>query len=384
MAHFDPSAKEVLAKIVYYGPPLAGKTTNLQTIYDSAPADQKGPLFPLATATGQTVFFDLLPPGLGPVHGMRMRCEICTVDGPISTQATLRAVLRDADAVVFVADSQAAAMDHNVACLESLEQILLAEHPETPLVFQYNKRDLPTALPIQVLSDLLNRRGVPAFQAIARQNVGVGEALRVILRRCFNSLAARDAASLSKAAPRRRPTARLIAADLPHAVQSGPEAGSTPPLRRATEHSQARGSLAGENRHLTIPAMPREAFTAAARRHDTVPVTPREFFGGSEDRHATLPAAPRETFGRPAPPAQDDEQTRPLRLTTEQSLARESLDTSQVVSRRRREPPGNEPRPEELPPPTNALAPQPSPERRAAPAPEEPASPAPPSRPKGG
>jgi hypothetical protein len=352
MAHFDLSAREVLAKVVYYGPPLAGKTTNLQVIYDSVPADQKGPLFPLATATGQTIFFDLMPPGLGPVHGMKLRCELCTVDGPVSTQATLRAVLRDADAVVFVADSQEAAMDHNLACLGSLEQVLLDQRPSTPLVLQYNKRDLPTALPVQVLGELLNRRGVPAFQAIARQNVGVGEALRVVLRRLVNSLATLDPAHASKP-PARRATARLAAADLPAGATQ--QADTPRPTRHATQRSQARGSLTLDDRHLTIPAMPREEFLEAARRHDTVPASPQEFFGRARDRYATLPAAPRETFGRaPEPrgtqsnpnrleapsalPTQGDEQTRPLRLSTEQSLAKGSLDASRPRASRQDEP----------------------------------------------
>lgn len=394
MALIDNSAKEVVAKIVYYGPVLAGKTTNLQSIYDTYPVEQKGPLFPLATGTGRSLVFDVLPTGLGLLHGMRMRVQLCSVDGPVSVEPTRRSLLRSADALVFVVDSQAAAMDHNITCLESLQRMLLASRPDMPLVLQYNKRDLPTSLPLDTLNLRLNPHGLPAFEAIAHKGVGVAESLRVVTRRCFKALAALDEAALSAGAPQRRPTARFPALD-PARVAAGGEEG-TPPQRLPTDHSMARESLssAPDNRHLTIPAMSREAFAAAARRHDTIPATAREGPDRSEDRYATLPAQPREQFGRPpqrhdtvravpggpaptAKPAKDDEETRPLRWSTAQSLARGSLDNSPGGS-----PPSAQDTPvaADAPPPTTPEAKAPPPSklewlRTAKDAPDEPADP---------
>ena len=150
MALFNHATKEVTAKLVYYGPGLCGKTTNLQWIHDNMTFKSKGKLVSLATQADRTLFFDFLPVELGTIRGMRTRMQIYTVPGQVFYEATRRMVLKGCDAVVFVADSQAAMLDANAESQRSLRQNLLVNEidPEIPQVIQYNKRDTATALPL--------------------------------------------------------------------------------------------------------------------------------------------------------------------------------------------------------------------------------------------
>ena len=190
MALFNHATKEVTAKLVYYGPGLCGKTTNLQWIHDNLSFKSKGKLVSLATQTDRTLFFDFLPVELGTIRGMRTRMQIYTVPGQVFYEATRRIVLKGCDAVVFVADSQAAMLDANAESLRSLRQNLLVNEidPSIPLVIQYNKRDLPTALPIPVLNARLNPRNLAYFEAVALKGIGVEETLRGITSALFHWL----------------------------------------------------------------------------------------------------------------------------------------------------------------------------------------------------
>ena len=190
MALFNHATKEVTAKLVYYGPGLCGKTTNLQWIHDNLSFKTKGKLVSLATQTDRTLFFDFLPVELGTIRGMRTRMQIYTVPGQVFYEATRRMVLKGCDAVVFVADSQAAMLDANVESLRSLRQNLLVNEidPAIPQVLQYNKRDLPTALPVSVLNARLNPRNLPYFEAVAFKGTGVEETLKGITRQLFQWL----------------------------------------------------------------------------------------------------------------------------------------------------------------------------------------------------
>jgi CheY-like chemotaxis protein/signal recognition particle receptor subunit beta len=190
MALFNHATKEVTAKLVYYGPGLCGKTSNLQWIHGQLEFKSKGRLVSLSTRTDRTLFFDFLPVELGTVRGMRVRMQIYTVPGQVFYEATRRVVLKGCDAVVFVADSQAAMLDANAESLRSLRQNLLANeiNPEVPQVIQYNKRDLPTALPVPVLNARLNPRDLPWFEAVATAGIGVEDTLRGITRLLFQSL----------------------------------------------------------------------------------------------------------------------------------------------------------------------------------------------------
>jgi len=175
------SGREINAKIVYYGPGLSGKTTNLEKIYDSVPETNRGRMVSMKTQTDRTLFFDLLPLDLGDLQGMKTRLLLYTVPGQVYYNATRKLVLKGVDAVVFVADSAADKMAENRESYANLELNLKAygiDIKTIPLVLQYNKRDLPTALPVADLNRELNRLNVPYYEAQAANGIGVFETLR--------------------------------------------------------------------------------------------------------------------------------------------------------------------------------------------------------------
>src|SRR5437867_7385483 len=151
MVLFNYATKEITAKIVYYGPGLCGKTTNLQFIYDSLPSNSKSKMLSLSTKTDRTLFFDFLPLDLGKIRGMRTKLQLYTVPGQVYYNSTRQLVLKGADGVVFIADSQEYALDANMESMQNLEDDLTREGiklRDLPLAIQYNKRDLPNVLPI--------------------------------------------------------------------------------------------------------------------------------------------------------------------------------------------------------------------------------------------
>src|SRR5512138_972569 len=183
MVLFNYSTKELTAKVVYYGPALCGKTSNQQWIHEKLPIKNKGKMLSLATETDRTLFFDFLPIEIGTIRGMRTRIQLYTVPGQVFYNATRRMVLKGADAVVFVCDSQEPMLEPNLESFENMRQNLEANEidpDEIPIVLQYNKRDLPNALPIEILNEQLNARSVPFHEAIATRGVGAEEALKTI------------------------------------------------------------------------------------------------------------------------------------------------------------------------------------------------------------
>ncbi|ABS25409.1 ATP/GTP-binding protein [Anaeromyxobacter sp. Fw109-5] len=203
MSTVNPLAREISAKIVYYGPGLSGKTTSLQQIHASVRPETRGQLVSLATEGDRTLFFDFLPLEIAHVRGLTLRLQLYTVPGQVFYDATRKLVLNGADGVVFVADSQPAARDSNAESFANLEANLaelgipLAEFPH---VHQYNKRDLPGALPLPELRAALNPHRVPEVESIASRGVGVLAALREITRLVVRDLRARQPAP--RAAPR--------------------------------------------------------------------------------------------------------------------------------------------------------------------------------------
>ncbi len=191
MALINVAAREIHGKIVYYGPGLSGKTTNLQYIHARIPAHSKGELLSIATEAERTLFFDFLPLDVGKVHGFSIRFHLYTVPGQVLYERTRVAVLNGADGVVFVADAQRDRLAENLQSLRELGQNLTAQGKkflDFPLVLQYNKMDLPDALPTPVLDRYLNPMRVPRFEAIAIQGVGVFETLRAITKLVVNRL----------------------------------------------------------------------------------------------------------------------------------------------------------------------------------------------------
>jgi hypothetical protein len=192
MVFFNYATKEITAKIVYYGPGLSGKTTNLQSIYQNLPSDDKGKMVSLATSDDRTLFFDFLPLELGTIRGMRTRIQLYTVPGQVFYNTTRKLVLKGADGVVFVADSQNEMIDHNVESFDNLEKNL-KEHgmnlKNMPHILQFNKRDLPNIAGAEELNKRLNKYDVEFYEAIAIKGVGVYECLREIIRQVINKIA---------------------------------------------------------------------------------------------------------------------------------------------------------------------------------------------------
>ncbi len=181
MSFINHMAREINCKVVYYGPGLCGKTTNLQYIFDKTVPQAKGKMISLATETERTLFFDFVPIDLGQVKGFKVRFHLYTVPGQVFYDASRKLILRGADGVIFVADSQRERFEANQESLDNLK-VNMAEHNmnpgEVPFVMQYNKRDIPNVVPVEELREALNPTGVPEFEAAARSGPGVFETLK--------------------------------------------------------------------------------------------------------------------------------------------------------------------------------------------------------------
>ena len=185
MPYINQALREICCKIVYYGPGLGGKTTNVQHLFDRTRAESKGRLVSLKTATERTLFFDFLPLEVGSIGGFRTRLQLYTGPGQVFYRATRRLVLRGLDGLVFVADSQVDRLDANVESMEDLRENL-DEYGRSlarvPFVVQYNKRDLDGVVPLSELHALLNPGGVPEMEASAATGRGVFETLKTVAR----------------------------------------------------------------------------------------------------------------------------------------------------------------------------------------------------------
>ena len=191
MSFINYSSREINCKIVYYGPGLCGKTTNLQHIYSKTNPDLKGKMISLATETERTLFFDFLPLALGEIRGFKTRFHLYTVPGQVFYDASRKLILKGVDGVVFVADSQIERMEANVESLDNLKTNLAEQGYELgklPYIVQYNKRDLPNAAPLEEMKRLLNPGGVPEFEACATVGKGVFETLKGVAKGVLSDL----------------------------------------------------------------------------------------------------------------------------------------------------------------------------------------------------
>lgn len=185
MSFINYSSREINCKLVFYGPGLCGKTTNLQYIYKKTNPDSKGKMISLATESERTLFFDFLPLALGSIKGFKVRFHLYTVPGQVFYDASRKLILKGVDGVVFVADSQAERMEANIESMENLRKNLQEQGynlDQLPFVIQYNKRDLPNAVSMEELNQALNPKGVPSFEAVAPQGQGVFETLKEIAK----------------------------------------------------------------------------------------------------------------------------------------------------------------------------------------------------------
>jgi len=191
MSFINYASREINCKIVYYGPGLCGKTSNLQFIYNKTAEESKGKMISLATETERTLFFDFLPLALGEIRGFKTRFHLYTVPGQVFYDASRKLILKGVDGVVFVADSQEERFDANIESLENLKDNLEEQGfdlEKIPFVIQYNKRDLPNVSSVEELSQLLNPRKVPELEGCAMTGEGVFETLKAVAKLVLNDL----------------------------------------------------------------------------------------------------------------------------------------------------------------------------------------------------
>jgi signal recognition particle receptor subunit beta len=191
MTFINYASREINCKIVYYGPGLCGKTTNLQYIYEKTNPNAKGKLISLATETDRTLFFDFLPLELGTVRGFKTRFHLYTVPGQVFYDASRKLILKGVDGVIFVADSQVERMDANVEAIENLDANLKAQGYDLmaiPYVLQLNKRDLPNVAPKEEMIVTLNKKQEPVFEAVAATGLGVFETLKGVAKLVLQEL----------------------------------------------------------------------------------------------------------------------------------------------------------------------------------------------------
>ena len=307
MVSINYAAREVCCKIVYYGPGLSGKTTNLQYVHAKVPGNSRGKLISLATEADRTLYFDFLPINIGTINGFQAKFQLYTVPGQVYYNATRKLVLRGVDGVVFVADSQPDKMDENIESLFNLEENLkeYGYDPNTlPMVIQFNKRDLPGVLPVEVLNQQLNKRGWPHFEASATVGNGVFDTLKLIIKLVL------DKAKSSQTGAK-KPAARVI--ENPQATQAPAPMPIPPAMPQAA--------------HQPIPQpqptyqTPTQAPTAAeihpiAATHQSSGVAVQE-----QPTQPTPPAEPEAPAYRPFPGSKGGTQPVPTSKTTRPSMA---------------------------------------------------------------
>ena len=191
MSFINYLSREINCKIVYYGPGLCGKTTNLQYIYNKTNPEAKGKMISLATETERTLFFDFLPIDLGEVRGFKTRFHLYTVPGQVYYNASRRLILKGVDGIIFIADSQRERAEANIESMHNLYENLESygyDLAEIPFAIQYNKRDMPNVLPVEELRAQINPMGVPDFEGVAIEGKGVFETLKAVSKAVVKNL----------------------------------------------------------------------------------------------------------------------------------------------------------------------------------------------------
>jgi mutual gliding-motility protein MglA len=244
MVQINFALKEVNCKVVFYGPGMSGKTTNLEIVHQKAPEENKGELTSISTDGDRTLFFDFMPLDLGNVAGMRTKFQLYTVPGQVYYNSTRKLVLQGVDGIIFVADSDPDKMDENVESYSNLIENL-AEYGkdirELPHVIQYNKRDLPNALPVAEIDKIMNKFGVPTFEAVAYTGEGVFPTLKTLAAMVLESIEKIDGRNPRKAAP--APSAakpEAAAAPAPATASAGPRAVAAKPVAAAAGRAPAK------------------------------------------------------------------------------------------------------------------------------------------------
>src|SRR5262245_20300765 len=296
MVFFNYSTMQMAAKVVYYGPGLCGKTTNLHYIYGHTANDSRGEMVSLETETDRTLFFDLLPIDVGQIAGFNTRIQLYTVPGQVFYNTTRKLVLKGVDGVVFVADSQRAMLRANLESFKNLEDNLAEmglSVDTVPLVLQYNKRDLADICTVEEMNEALNPKGWPWFESSALTGQGVFETLKGVSKLTLLSLKKR----LTKGPETTRPAARPPATTAPPRpaappaapAQSAPAAPAAPPAPSAAPSQPAVPTAPAAAAKSAPPARPAKPAPAAAAAK---PATPE-----------AAPAQPAKPAAPPAKPA---------------------------------------------------------------------------------
>jgi len=329
MVQINFAQKSVTVKIVYYGPGMSGKTTNLEIVHQRAPESNKGDLTSISTDGDRTLFFDFMPLDLGTVAGMRTQFQLYTVPGQVYYNSTRKLVLQGVDGVIFIADSSGSMMDENLESLRNLEENLREYGKDIstiPMVIQYNKRDLPDALSVEELEAKINRYGAPSFEGIASSGQGVFPTLKSLAASVLDTIheqtgaasagrpatapAAVQPAAVQPAAPLPAPAAAAPAPQQPPAVpalagqgQQGAAALGTPPqpAGAAPMMSMPPTAPAPQAPAAQAPAAPAPAAPAQPAQAST-PTAPAEELRLAESRPASAAPAPMSPPAMPASP----------------------------------------------------------------------------------
>jgi signal recognition particle receptor subunit beta len=300
MVQINFALREVNCKIVYYGPGMSGKTTNLEIVHKKAPEANKGELTSIATEGDRTLFFDFMPLDLGTIAGMRTRFQLYTVPGQVYYNSTRKLVLQGVDGIVFVADSSESKMEENLESLENLKNNL-AEYGkdirELPIVLQYNKRDLPDALTIDQLNEKLNHWGCPYFEAVAITGEGVFPTLKCLSGMVLETLN-RDHRETTAAAPAARgalASSSNAAAGGGHSAVASGRFGVGLPSSGPTNSAIRTGSSIAQML-ATAPPSPRTAAAPAASTAAPAPTAARP--AGAGGTKAAPVRAAQKSWGR--------------------------------------------------------------------------------------
>jgi signal recognition particle receptor subunit beta len=305
MVQINFAQKSVTVKIVYYGPGMSGKTTNLEVVHQRAPESNKGDLTSISTDGDRTLFFDFMPLDLGTVAGMRTQFQLYTVPGQVYYNSTRKLVLQGVDGVIFIADSSASMMEENLESLRNLEENLREYGKDImtiPMVIQYNKRDLPDALPVEELEAKINRFGAPSFEGIASSGQGVFPTLKSLAANVLDTIheqtgaagAARSAPAPAAAAPApAAPATAQPSAPLPAPAAQQPVQQPAPAMAPAAQQSAAPA--------MPAPSMPTPAAAELPMAAAPAPAPAPAPVAPSPELRLAQPTAPPSM--PPSPPA---------------------------------------------------------------------------------
>jgi signal recognition particle receptor subunit beta len=330
MVFFNYSTMQMAAKVVYYGPGLCGKTTNLQYIYSHTSRDSRGEMVSLETETDRTLFFDLLPIDVGSIAGFATRIQLYTVPGQVFYNTTRKLVLKGVDGVVFVADSQRPMLQANIDSFRNLAeniQELGLSVDQMPLVLQYNKRDLHDICSVDELNQALNRGNWPHFESSALTGMGVFETLKGVSKLTLLSLKKRLSKDQpSRAQPMARPAATQVAAPAPAAAAPAPAA---PPARPAASQSQHGQS---QSQHGQAPPPQSQSQSQSQHGQQPVPVAPAASHAGAAAAAVAAPPAVAPPAARPSQPIAP-----PVRTTPAPARAKTQSDVLAELERIRKQ-----------------------------------------------